>query len=131
MDHLLEDRCEVLDDLVSDLWGPVLPDVLGSVGHDSTSHCSASDSTSVSASDVSLVARVGRGGKRLVAGSGILRTGCSRYATRTWPGVWSGATIERRRNRRPNSGCVGPVISISWVDSSSGFLKRALRCVLV
>ena len=76
MEHLLEDRREVLDDLALDLWGPVPPDVLGLVGHDSTSHCSASEINSVSACEVSFVARAGRGKERLVAGSGMLRTSC-------------------------------------------------------
>src|SRR5215470_10200354 len=113
MDYLLEDRRKVLDDLVLGLWGPVPPDVLGSMGHDSTSHCSASDSNSVNACDVNLVAGPGRGSDRLVAASGMLRTICWRYPTRTWPGECRGENTERSGNRRPNSGCVGSVTSIS------------------
>jgi hypothetical protein len=76
MDHLLEDRDEVLADVALDLWRPVPPDVVGSVGHDSTSQSSASEINSVSARDVSLVARAGRGRERLVARSGMLSTIC-------------------------------------------------------
>jgi hypothetical protein len=76
MDHLLKDRDEILDDLALELWRPVPPEVLGSVGHDSTSHSSASEINSVSACEVSLVARVGRGRQRLVARSGMLRAIC-------------------------------------------------------
>jgi hypothetical protein len=76
MEHLLEDRDAVLDDLAWDRWRPVPPDVLGSVGHDRTAHASASDINSVSAGEVSVVARAGRGRERLVARSGMLRTIC-------------------------------------------------------
>src|SRR5262245_4908743 len=113
MDHLLEDGCKVLDDLGLELRRQALPDVVRSVGHDSTPYCSAREISSVTACDVSLVGRVGRGGATLVARSGILSTSWSRYATRTWPGEWSGANTERSGKRRPKSGCVGSVTSIS------------------
>jgi len=112
-------------------WRPVPPDVLGSVGHDSTSHASASEINSVSACEVSLVARCGRGRQRLVARSGMLSTICSRSATRTWPGACSGAKMEMSWKRRPKSGCVGSVTSISWVGSLRGFLKGVLRYSVV
>src|SRR5262245_25114841 len=67
----------------------------------------------------------------LVASSGILSTSWSRYATRTWPGECRGANMDRSGKRRPKSGCVGSVTSISWAGSLSGFLTGVLRCVLV
>jgi len=76
MDHLLEDRDAVLDDWAWELWRPVPPDVLGSGGHDRTSHASASAINWVSAGDVSVVARAGRGRERLVARSGMRSTIC-------------------------------------------------------
>jgi hypothetical protein len=75
-DHLLEDRREVLQDLVLDVGQQAPPDLLWSVWHNSASHASASDTSSVSACEVSLVAGVGRGGTRLVACNGMLRTIC-------------------------------------------------------
>ncbi len=71
MEHLLEDRREVPQEVALDLWGPGPPDVLGSGGHDSTSHGSASEINPVSACEISLVARAGRGRERRLAGSGI------------------------------------------------------------
>src|SRR4030095_13216014 len=128
MDHLLEDRCEVLGDLVLGLWGPMSPDVLGAVGHDNTSHGSANAINSVHAGEVRFVARGGRGRDGLVADSGMLRTIGSRYATRTWPGTCPGAKPERSGNRRPNSGCVGSVTSIAGAGAVSGVLKGVSRC---
>jgi hypothetical protein len=71
VDHLLEDRREVLDDLVLDFWGQSPPDAVGLVGH-KTSHCLVSAISSVKAGPVSLVGSgsASLGPARLVAGSG-------------------------------------------------------------
>jgi len=71
MDHLVEDRGEVVDDLVLQSGREALPQVVGSAGH-GVSHCSARAKRSVSASRVSFVGvRVdGRGVVRLVEARG-------------------------------------------------------------
>jgi hypothetical protein len=69
MDHLVEDRREVVDDLVLQGGRETLPHVVGSAGH-GTSHCAARAKRSVIASCVSFVGVRGRGAVRLVEARG-------------------------------------------------------------
>jgi len=69
MDHLVEDRGEVVDDLVLQGGREVLPQVVGSAGHGAP-HCAARAKRSVIASRVSFVGVSGRGDIRLVEASG-------------------------------------------------------------
>jgi hypothetical protein len=69
MDHLLEDRGEVVADLDAQGPGQVGPDIGGSGGH-RPSQCPARVTNSVIASNVSVVWGAGRGGARLVAATG-------------------------------------------------------------
>jgi hypothetical protein len=80
MDHLDEDRGEVVDDLAPDVVGQTSPEVLGSDGHAVPPLLSRIRATSSSsASRVSLVGgRLGRGGARLVAATGIFSSMRSR-----------------------------------------------------
>jgi hypothetical protein len=79
MDHLREDRGDVLDDLAAELVGQAPPDVLGSDGHAATPLSSARVISSSSASRVSFVGgATSRGGARLVAAIGIFSSTRSR-----------------------------------------------------
>ena len=77
IDHLLEDRREFVDDMLLQVWRQSVPDRTGSGGH-TTSHCSARVMNSRTASGVSLVRLLDRGGSRLVAWSGMRKVICSR-----------------------------------------------------
>jgi hypothetical protein len=72
-DHLLQDRGEVVEDAGADVGSEGGPDINGSGGH-STSYCPASVTSSVTASRVSVVGMVGRGGASVVAASGSRNT---------------------------------------------------------
>jgi len=69
MDHLLEDRGEVVAELGAQGPGEAGPDIGGAGGH-GASQCPARVTNSVIASNVSVVWRAGRGGARLVAATG-------------------------------------------------------------
>jgi hypothetical protein len=73
MDHLGEDRGDVVDDLAPDVVGQAPPEVLGSDGHAVPPLLSRVRAiSSSSASRVTLVGgMLGRGGTRLVAATGI------------------------------------------------------------
>jgi len=79
MDHLREDRGEVLDDLGAEFVGQALPDAFRSDRHAATPHSSARATSSSSASPVSLLsASGGCRGARLVAATGSFSTMRSR-----------------------------------------------------
>src|SRR3954463_22879 len=125
MDHLREDRGEVLDDLGAESVGQALPDAFRSDRHVVTPHSSARATSSSSASRVSLLsASCGCRGARLVAATGSFSTMRSRLATRAWPSLRRALT-EPSRKRRPKSGCRESVTSISIESRSVGLWKGA------
>ena len=76
-DHLLQDRGEVIEDAGADGGGEGAPDIDRSGWH-RASHCPASVTSSVTASTVSVVGVVGRGGASVVAATGSRKTIASR-----------------------------------------------------
>jgi len=112
MDYLLEDGGEFFTDLRLELRREATPDVGGLDGHN-TSHWAASATRSLMAGRVSLVRATGRVDLRLVAATGIRKSISSRYATKTWPGPGRDDVRDTTGNRRPKSGWVGSVTSIS------------------
>src|SRR6266436_8309807 len=85
MDYLLEDRREVVENVVLDVWGQSPPDGGWISGH-SASHSPATVMSSWIASPVSLVGTPGRHGASVVTASGMHKAIASRYPTSTWPG---------------------------------------------
>jgi hypothetical protein len=69
IDHLTEDGGQVVVDVLAEVAGEVLPELVGSIGHGS-SQASVKASRSVTAAWVSLVGILGRGAARVVAASG-------------------------------------------------------------
>src|SRR5579864_5536616 len=100
MDYLLEDRREVVDDSVLEVWRQSLPDRCWINGH-SASHSPATVRSSWSASLVSLVGTLGRFAASVVEALGMHKAIASRYPTRTWPGPWGEALREIRGKWRP------------------------------
>jgi hypothetical protein len=130
MVYLPEDRGKVIGDGIALVFGELTPDVARVDGH-ASSLSPAQARKSVTASRVSLVAMPLGTGRRLVAGIGILNSMVLRYITRTKPRACAEVLIETTGNRRPNSGWVGSVTSISSGDDDSRFWKGASRLVLV
>jgi hypothetical protein len=130
MVYLPEDRGKVISDGIALVFGELTPDVARVDGH-ASSLSPAQARKSVTASRVSLVAMPLGTGRRLVAGIGILNSMVLRYITRTKPRACAEVLTETTGNRRPNSGWVGSVTSISSGDDASRFWKGASRLVLV
>jgi hypothetical protein len=124
MDHLREDRGDVVDDLAPDVVGQALPELPGSDGHTASPLLSRTKAiSSATASHVSfVVGALGRGGARLVAATGIRSSMRSRYRTNAWPppSARGGALTDTSAKRRPKSGCAGSVTSISTAFPSCG-----------
>jgi hypothetical protein len=83
MDYLLEDRREVVEDVMLDVWGQSPPDGGWMSGHN-VSHSPANAMSSWAASLVSLVGTNGWDEASVVAASGMRKTSASRYPTSTW-----------------------------------------------
>jgi hypothetical protein len=126
MVYLPEDRGKVTGDGTALVFGELTPDVARVDGH-ASSLSPAQARKSVTASRVSLVAMPLGTGRRLVAGIGILNSMVLRYITRTKPRACAEVLTETTGNRRPNSGWVGSVTSISSGDDASRFWKGASR----
>src|SRR5712692_6447386 len=82
MDYLLQDRREVVEDVMLDVWRQSPPDGGWMSGH-STSHSPATVMSSWVASPVSLVGTHGWDAASVVAASGMRKTSPSRYPTST------------------------------------------------
>src|ERR1700737_2336377 len=95
MDYLLEDRRELVEDGVLEVWGQSPPD-RGWINGQSASHSPATLRSSWSASLLSLVGTLGRLAASVVAVRGIHKAIVSRYPTRMWPGPWGEALREMR-----------------------------------
>src|SRR4051812_45507802 len=123
MRYLREDRGKLVRDVASHRLGDTEPDALGSDEHASTPLLSVRVTSSRMASMVSLLAIPPNGrDARLVAALGSLSSIWLRNATRTWPPPLAfGPGPDTSANRRPKSGCVGSVTSIT--PPSAGFWK--------
>jgi hypothetical protein len=126
MDYLLDDGGEFFPDLRLESGREARPDG-GGLGGPNPSHWAASVTRSLRAGRVSFVRATGRDGMRLVAATGMRKSIYSRYATKTWPGPGRDDVRDTTGNRRPNSGWVGSVTSISDRSWGTGFLRGVLR----
>src|SRR5689334_11830778 len=115
MDHLREECDDLRGDLAPQRRGGALPDEFGPDGHAATSPSTASAISSATASAESLLGTPSGGrGARLVAASDSLSSTRPWWATRAWPSlVARGPLTDTTGNRRPKSGCLGSVTSIS------------------
>jgi len=115
MDHLREEGCDILGDLAPQRLGGALPDTFGPDEHAITSLSSARAISSATASAESLLgAPSDSRGTRLVAPSGSFSSTRPWWATRAWPSlVECGLLTDTTAKRRPKSGCLGSVTSIS------------------
>src|SRR4051794_39391225 len=123
MRYLREDRGKLVRDGASQRFGGALPDALGSDEHASTPLLSVRAISSRMASMVSLLA-TSPGGRdaRLVAAIGSLSSICPRSTTSMLsPPLGFGLLPDASANRRPKSGCLGSVTSIT--PPSAGFWK--------
>jgi hypothetical protein len=123
MGYLREDRGKLVGDAAPQRLGDALPDAPGSDEHASTPLLSVRAISSRTASMVSLLATVSGGREaRLVAAIGSLSSICPRRATRTLPlPLAVGLLPDTSANRRPKSGCLGSVTSIT--SPATGFWK--------
>jgi hypothetical protein len=131
MDYLREDRGKLVGDAAPQRLGDALPDALGSDDHASTPLFSVRVTSSRMASAVSLLTTSPGGrGARLVAAIGSRSRIWSRRTTRTWPlPLGPGLLPDTSVNRRPKSGCLGSVTSIT--PPSAGFWKGVSTNALV
>src|SRR3954451_2664814 len=123
MRYLREDRGKLVRDGASQRFGGALPDALGSDEHASTPLLSVRVISSRMASMVSLLA-ISPGGRdaRLIAAIGSLSSICPRSTTSMLsPPLGFGLRPDASANRRPKSGCLGSVTSIT--PPSAGFWK--------
>jgi len=131
MRYLREDRGKLVRDGASQRFGGALPDALRSDEHASTPLLSVRVISSRMASMVSLLA-TSPGGRdaRLVAAIGSLSSICPRSTTSmlSLP-LGSGLLPDASANRRPKSGCLGSVTSIT--PPSAGFWKGVSTNALV
>src|SRR3954451_5472769 len=131
MRYLREDRGKLVRDGASQRFGRALPDALRSDEHASTPLLSVRVISSRMASMVSLLA-TSPGGRdaRLVAAIGSLSSICPRSTTSmlSLP-LGSGLLPDASANRRPKSGCLGSVTSIT--PPSAGFWKGVSTNALV
>src|SRR3954452_7315966 len=131
MRYLREDRGKLVRDGASQRFGGALPDALGSDEHASTPLLSVRVISSRMASMVSLLA-ISPGGRdaRLVAAIGSLSSICPRSTTSMLsPPLGFGLRPDASANRRPKSGCLGSVTSIT--PPSAGFWKGVSTNALV
>src|ERR1051325_6216347 len=131
MRYLREDRGKLVRDGASQRFGGALPDALGSDEHASPPLLSVRVISSRMASMVSLLA-ISPGGRdaRLVAAIGSLSSICPRSTTSMLsPPLGFGLRPDASANRRPKSGCLGSVTSIT--PPSAGFWKGVSTNALV
>src|SRR3954447_18131288 len=131
MRYLREDRGKLVRDGASQRFGGALPDALGSDEHASTPLLSVRVISSRMASMVSLLA-ISPGGRdaRLVAAIGSLSSICPRSTTSMLsPPLGFGLRPDASAIRRPKSGCLGSVTSIT--PPSAGFWKGVSTKALV
>src|SRR3954467_2731425 len=123
MGYLREERGKLVGDVAPQRLGDALPDAPGSDEHASTPRLSVRAISSRTASMVSLLAAVSGGREaRLVATIGSLRRICPSWATRALPlPLAVGLLPDTSANRRPKSGCLGSVTSIT--SPATGFWK--------
>ncbi len=135
INYLLEDGHEFIDNLVLSFWGQTVPDLSRWDRH-KTSYWDASVTNSVTLSLVIFVPKYLLAGVNWVADKGIRKRIWPWYFTHreadlfeiALPPEWD---REINSNFRPNSGCIGSVISISVGCSASGLLKGVLTRGLV
>src|SRR6201986_2071382 len=132
MDHLREEGCDILGDLGPQHRGGALPATFGPDENAITSLSSARAISPARASAESLLgAPSDSRGTRLVAPSGSFSSTRPWWATRAWPSlVECGLLTETTEKRRPKSGCLGSVTSISTKSLSAGFWKGVSTDVL-
>src|SRR5215831_14346082 len=130
IDYLLDDCVEIFADLRLQWDRELPPEIVGLDGHN-TSHCVASSTTSRTAASVSLVRTTGGDAIRLVTATGMRKNMEGRYATTTRSGRSGKFGRVMTGNRRPKSGCVGSVISISGSAWESGLFRGVLSLWVV
>src|SRR4051812_40097948 len=131
MRYLREDRGKLVGDVASQRLGDALPDALGSDEHAFTPLLSARVISSRTASMVSLLT-TSSGGRdaRLVAATGSRSRIWPCRTTRTWSlPLVLGLRPDTSVNRRPKSGCLASVTSIT--PPSAGFWKGVSTNALV
>ncbi len=130
INYFLEDGHEFIDDLFLSFWGQTLPDLSRWDGH-KTSHWDARVTNSVTLSLVIFVPKYLFVGVNWVADKGIRKRIWPWYLTIALPNPCPECDREITANLRPNSGCIGSVISTSVGCSASGLLKGVLTNGLV
>jgi hypothetical protein len=121
--YLREDRGKLVGDVALQRLRDTLPDALGLDDHACTPLFSARVISCRTASMVSLLTTASSGrGARLVAATGSRSRICPCRTTRTWSlPLVLGLRPDTSVNRRPKSGCLGSVTSITSL--SGGFWK--------